>query len=587
MSEGKIKLVVLCLLAFFVTATFTQQKEKTPFPHLTGNYFGQNEPGGEAALFAPGLISLEGRYEFAPSFSPAGDELLFTVQVPEKPACVYYTKIENGRWTEPKPVSLSKGAKKEEMEAFFSWDGRHIFFAPYDEGLDVRIWKVDIREDGWHDPQPLKGRISDESAFFPTCSKKGTLYYSNITQRKIYKAWLDNGVVKESKDAGLDFGGHGFIAPDESFILVDSIQDNGYGKQDIYVAFRNKNGSWSKPVNLGNEVNTEYSETCPALSSDGKHLFFSRYNEPGEISNFYWIDSRVIEEARRSFDSERENHILNGPFLGQKPPGKIPVKFPFDFMPDGYRLHSAPAFMPGGDEVYFSAMDFSIRFSERIFFMKIIDGIWTSPQVAPFSGNTFDGSPSISRDGKYLVFSSARKPEEGGMNETGERNIWYVERKREDWSSPRPLNFQTPEWENGSDISELGNLFFDSKDIYKIKFPPEKSDKAEKLGNAINSSFTELHPCIAPDERFIVFYSSRPQHHGSEGGDLYISFRNNDGTWKQAVNLGEQFNKGHLSTSFPRLSPDGKYFFFLKLVSIPWQTEVFWVSVEALDDLNR
>lgn len=66
--------------------------------------------------------------------------------------------------------------------------------------------------------------------------------------------------------------------------------------------------------------------------------------------------------------------VLKGPYLGQKAPGKIPIKFPFDYMPAGYRLHSAPAFMPGGEEVYFSAMDFSIRFSEKIFFMKIVDG---------------------------------------------------------------------------------------------------------------------------------------------------------------------------------------------------------------------
>jgi len=279
--------------------------------------------------------------------------------------------------------------------------------------------------------------------------------------------------------------------------------------------------------------------------------------------------------------------VLKGPYLGQKPPGKIPVKFPFDYMPPGYKLHSAPAFMPGGEEVYFSAMDFSVRFSEKIFFMKIVAETWTSPKVAPFSGSTFDGSPSISRDGRYLFFSSARKLDGEGMIDTGERNIWYVERKGEDWGSPRPLDFRTEGWENGSDLSERGNLFFDSKDIYEIKFPPEETGVVNKLGDAINSDFTELHPCVAPDERFLVFYSSRPGHHGSESGDLYISFINDNGTWKQAVNLGKQFNKGHLSTSFPRLSPDGRYFFFLKLVSIPWQAEVFWVSVKALDDLNK
>ncbi|UCE18449.1 MAG: PD40 domain-containing protein [Gemmatimonadota bacterium] len=278
---------------------------------------------------------------------------------------------------------------------------------------------------------------------------------------------------------------------------------------------------------------------------------------------------------------------LTGFYLGQTPPGKTPVAFPFDYMLEGYRLHSAPVFTPDGREVYFSAMDFSIRYSEKIFVMKMIDSTWTPPQIASFSGDSFDGSPSISRDGKYLFFSSARKLDEDGMNETGHRNIWYVTRMGQEWSSPKPLSYRTTGWENGSDLSERGNLFFDSSDIYSIKFPPDEKYTAEKLGSAINSSATELHPCVASDERFIVFYSSRPGHFGERGGDLYISFRNNDGTWKQAINIGKQFNRGHLSTSFPRLSPDGKYFFFLKLIAVPWQCEVFWVSVDALTDLDK
>ena len=51
----------------------------------------------------------------------------------------------------------SAGARKDEMEAFFAPDGKHVYFAPYDEGLDVRIWQVEIADgtriqlDGeWH-----------------------------------------------------------------------------------------------------------------------------------------------------------------------------------------------------------------------------------------------------------------------------------------------------------------------------------------------------------------------------------------------------------------------------------------------------
>ena len=215
------------------------------------------------------------------------------------------------------------------------------------------------------------------------------------------------------------------------------------------------------------------------------------------------------------------------------------------------------------------------------------DGVWNPPTVAPFSGNFFDGSPSISIDGGYLFFSSARTQVQKGMNETGERNIWFVERNGDGWETPRSLSFRTPGWENGTSLSQKENLYFDSGDIYRIPFPPDHGQRAEKLSDAINSSATELHPCVAPDERFLVFYSSRPGHYGTGGGDLYISFKNEDGTWKDAVHLGEDFNEGHLSTSFPRLSPDGKYLFFLKLVSVPWTAEMYWVSVDALDEIYR
>jgi Tol biopolymer transport system component len=135
-------------------------------------------------------------------------------------------------------------------------------------------------------------------------------------------------------------------------------------------------------------------------------------------------------------------------------------------------------------------------------------------------------------------------------------------------------------------MSAEGNLFFDSRDIYKIDFAEGTEHEPVRVSQAINSDHTELHPCVAPDERFLVFYSSRPGHFGSGGGDLHISFKDEDGNWQQAINLGEKFNKGHLSTSFPRLSPDGKYLFFLKLVSMPWEAEVYWVSTEALDIEN-
>ncbi|MFH1842061.1 MAG: nuclear transport factor 2 family protein, partial [bacterium] len=272
------------------------------FPELSGPYFGQVPPGTTAVMFAPDLVSKTGRYEFALSFAPGGDRLLFTVQDSDEVVQVLHSRLAAGLWTEPEPVSLAHGRCKDEMEAFFAPDGDHVFFAPYNDGLDVRIWQVEVAGDDWLDPYQLTGPIADAPAFFPTCSLEGTLYYTNIVEKKVYRAWPTDAGDWLTEPLGLAFGGHAFMAPDESFVLVDGRAEDSLGMGDIYVAFSTADGGWTTPVNLGVGVNSVYPESCPSLSADGKYLLFSRYDEPGEVAQIYWVDAAVIEAARPKVD---------------------------------------------------------------------------------------------------------------------------------------------------------------------------------------------------------------------------------------------------------------------------------------------
>ena len=292
-------IVGLVVTGWWLTAGPTLAGEDR-FPVLEGPYFGQQEPGVQAQPFAPGLVSLRGRYEFALSFSPAGDELLFTQQVPEQSVSVYHSRVEGGAWSEPAEIRLSDGARREEMEAFFAPNGEWIFFAPYDEGMDVRLWSLEVGPDGWRNPRELASPVADGPAFYPTVSNRGTLYYTNLAERRVFRAQLEGLSVSSVEDAGLEFGGHAFIAPDESFVLVDARDQDSHAGNDIYVAFRLPDGSWTRPRHLGPEVNTGFDETCPSLSADGKYLFISRYDEPDEVSDIYWISSAVIDPSLHS-----------------------------------------------------------------------------------------------------------------------------------------------------------------------------------------------------------------------------------------------------------------------------------------------
>jgi len=72
------------------------------------------------------------------------------------------------------------------------------------------------------------------------------------------------------------------------------------GESDLYISFRQPDGSWSALENLGKPINTEANENCAALSPDGEHFFYvavrTRGDEPA--IDTYWVDATILEDRR-------------------------------------------------------------------------------------------------------------------------------------------------------------------------------------------------------------------------------------------------------------------------------------------------
>lgn len=85
------------------------------------------------------------------------------------------------------------------------------------------------------------------------------------------------------------------ITADGKYIYFTACnRSDGHGKMcDLYYS-KIENGKWSKPVNLGDQVNTRYSEKHPAISADGRTLFFTS-NRPGGFGNYDIWASRLID----------------------------------------------------------------------------------------------------------------------------------------------------------------------------------------------------------------------------------------------------------------------------------------------------
>ena len=226
---------------------------------------------------------------------------------------------------------------------------------------------------------------------------------------------------------------------------------------------------------------------------------------------------------------------------------------------------SHPAFTPDGRTLYF--MKNSPSFNHwTIIVSQYAGGRWGPPEVTPFSGRYSDADPFITSDGKRFFFISTRPVQGKPRKDT---DIWMMERTASGWSEPEhlgyPVNSDANEW--FPTVTDKGTLYFGSEreggkgraDIWRSELKGGRYGDPENLGETINSPAGEVEPYIAPDERLmIVAAAGRPDSLGAF--DLYVSYKRN-GAWTRLENLGDGINSRGWDFS-PKISPDGKYFFF-------------------------
>ena len=82
---------------------------------------------------------------------------------------------------------------------------------------------------------------------------------------------------------------------DRKVMLMSVKRDDSYGSKDLYVSFLENDGSYSKPKNMGNTINTYANEGTPFLATDGKTLYFYSYGHGGYGSADIFVTKRQDE----------------------------------------------------------------------------------------------------------------------------------------------------------------------------------------------------------------------------------------------------------------------------------------------------
>ena len=256
--------------------------------------------------------------------------------------------------------------------------------------------------------------------------------------------------------------------------------------------------------------------------------------------------------------------VLKGPYIGQNPPGKIPEVFEPNYVSTGLdELNSV--FSPDGREFYFCIRNYSGAVS--IFQMKREGENWSQPVLLPFASRYGDIDVTMSPDGNKILFSSLR-PLPGQEKQNDDYDFWMVNLENDTWGEPIHLGNDINS--NSHDfypmMTNSGTIYFSSQregsgtnNIYRSELVNGNYSQATKLSDSINTKYREFDPYISPDENMLIFASSRPE--GSGASDLYVSFKDAEGNWTKAKNMGKEINSPG-SEYCPMLSPDGKYLFF-------------------------
>jgi Tol biopolymer transport system component len=100
-----------------------------------------------------------------------------------------------------------------------------------------------------------------------------------------------------------------------------------------------------------------------------------------------------------------------------------------------------------------------------------------------------------------------------------------------------------------------------------------------------NSNYTDNDICITPDGKIVFFRSWRPiagKTIRESASHIWFSQKEN-GKWSRLINMGKSINT-ELMENCPTLSPDGKYFFFMRYDGKT--SDAYWVRSEIIDEMK-
>lgn len=252
---------------------------------LENQYVGQKPPGLVPEPFAPDRVTTAG-WEYGGVFSPNQKEFYFIRENAENEQQEFVVlAYKNQQW----------------ITSVISPRVGQPFISPNGQTMHLGKKYKERSATGWSEVKRLGSPFEEIQIMRLTASSKGTYVFDEIGMPDGDGVIRYSQLVDGKREAPKPFGktintgkmnAHPFIAPDESYLIFDGEREGGYGDSDLYISFRQEDGTWGNAINLGDTINTEAWEAAATVTPDGKYLFFNRNIGSAGYENVdvFWVD---------------------------------------------------------------------------------------------------------------------------------------------------------------------------------------------------------------------------------------------------------------------------------------------------------
>ncbi|OQY05689.1 MAG: hypothetical protein B6I20_00690 [Bacteroidetes bacterium 4572_117] len=158
---------------------------------------------------------------------------------------------------------------------------------PMDDKYFEDIYTSDFVDSGWKEAENIGKPVNTDwnDAAVDFLDEKNMLIFYRGRERggdlytTLYKKgkWKNINSIsnkvnsKKSKESAISFNADG-----TTMYFVSNMDDDSFGGKDIYYCILDDKGKkWSKPINIGDDINSEFDEESVFISPDEKTIYFS------------------------------------------------------------------------------------------------------------------------------------------------------------------------------------------------------------------------------------------------------------------------------------------------------------------------